>query len=544
MGYNYGGSITNCYSNSLVGGKGGLVGYNRDGIITNCYSVGPDISDSDGGGLVGSGPANNVANSFWDIETSGQTASDGGTGKTTAEMQTAKTFLEAGWDFVGETANGTEDIWWIIEGKDYPHLWWEEPQATPHTPYAGGSGEPNDPYQIATAEDLILLGVRTCDYGKHFILTADINMEKVPGPLFLGHAVIASSSLPYFTGVFDGNGHTISNLTVGLFGSLGTGAEVRDLGLVDVNISSGSGSISMVNNGNIINCYCTGKISGRWHVGGLVGTNSGGITACYSTCTVNGDKYVGGLVGENDLFGSITNCYSTGKISGDELVGGLVGENDLFGSVTISYSTGFVSGGVKSGGLVGSNCGNVTQCHSTSSVSGTSSIGGLVGDNSGDVTQCFSNGMVSAFGHDISEIGGLVGDNSYGIVTQCYSTGAVSTTGELSTVCVGGLVGNNSGDVIQCYSTGFVSANGQFTVGIGGLVGRGSTVTYSVWNIETSGLSESACGVGLTTAQMQTASTFLEAGWDFVGETENGTEDIWWILEGKDYPRLWWEESN
>jgi len=42
-------------------------------------------------------------------------------------------------------------------------------------------------------------------------------------------------------------------------------------------------------------------------------------------------------------------------------------------------------------------------------------------------------------------------------------------------------------------------------------------------------------------AEMQTASTFLDAGWDFLDETANGTEDIWWILEGQDYPRLWWE---
>jgi hypothetical protein len=41
---------------------------------------------------------------------------------------------------------------------------------------------------------------------------------------------------------------------------------------------------------------------------------------------------------------------------------------------------------------------------------------------------------------------------------------------------------------------------------------------------------------------MQMASTFLEAGWDFVGETKNGTEDIWWIFEGRDYPRFWWEQ--
>jgi len=45
----------------------------------------------------------------------------------------------------------------------------------------------------------------------------------------------------------------------------------------------------------------------------------------------------------------------------------------------------------------------------------------------------------------------------------------------------------------------------------------------------------------IATAEMQTASTFLQAGWDFVDETANGTDDIWWILEGRDYPRLWWE---
>jgi hypothetical protein len=62
---------------------------------------------------------------FWDVEASVQSTSDGGEGKTTAQMQTAGTFLDAGWDFVGETDNGMEDIWWILEGQDYPRLWWE-----------------------------------------------------------------------------------------------------------------------------------------------------------------------------------------------------------------------------------------------------------------------------------------------------------------------------------------------------------------------------------------------------------------------------------
>ena len=64
--------------------------------------------------------------SFWDMETTGQTTSNGGTGLTTAEMQTAATFLEAGWDFIGETENGTDEVWWIDEGQDYPRLWWEQ----------------------------------------------------------------------------------------------------------------------------------------------------------------------------------------------------------------------------------------------------------------------------------------------------------------------------------------------------------------------------------------------------------------------------------
>lgn len=97
--------------------------------MINCYSTGGVSSRGDAGGLVGHNRDDpwrgTISNAFWDMEASGQTSSDGGTGKTTAEMQMAATFLDAGWDFVGETANGTEDIWWILEGQDYPRLWWE-----------------------------------------------------------------------------------------------------------------------------------------------------------------------------------------------------------------------------------------------------------------------------------------------------------------------------------------------------------------------------------------------------------------------------------
>ena len=51
-------------------------------------------------------------------------------------------------------------------------------------------------------------------------------------------------------------------------------------------------------------------------------------------------------------------------------------------------------------------------------------------------------------------------------------------------------------------------------------------------------------GTGLTTAEMQIQIAFTDTYWEFVDETENGTEDIWWIDEGNDYPRLWWETIN
>jgi hypothetical protein len=130
----FSGSVTHCYSTGTVDGTGnragGLVGLNY-GDITNCYSAGTVDGDDYVGGLVGENVEyggiswGSITSCFWDVETSGQTTSDGGTGKTTAEMQTAATFIAEGWDFVGETVNGAEDIWWIDEGKDYPRLRWE-----------------------------------------------------------------------------------------------------------------------------------------------------------------------------------------------------------------------------------------------------------------------------------------------------------------------------------------------------------------------------------------------------------------------------------
>jgi len=103
------------------------------------------------------------------------------------------------------------------------------------------------------------------------------------------------------------------------------------------------------------------------------------------------------------------------------------------------------------------------------------------------------------------------------------------------------LVGYNLGDVRNCYSTNMISGK----KGIGGFAGANAgSIAMSFWDIEASGWVTSNGGIGKTTAEMQTESTFVDAGWDFVNETDNGTEDIWWILEGQDYPRLWWETAE
>ena len=109
------GEIVNCYALGSVAGQwyvSGLVGSNAAhgwrfvGTIRNCYSAATVSKGGQAGGLVGSNVNGEVTSSFWDVETSGLTSSYGGTPKTTAEMQTAGTFLEAGWDFVNETENG------------------------------------------------------------------------------------------------------------------------------------------------------------------------------------------------------------------------------------------------------------------------------------------------------------------------------------------------------------------------------------------------------------------------------------------------------
>lgn len=441
VGYNYMGTILSCYSSgdveanaNCVGGLtgysgwivsqsyatgsvsghdnvGGLVGYNElviystpSGTVADCYAVGAVSGSNNVGGLIGINDRGYVSGSFWDTQTTQQQTSDGGMPRTTAEMQDPNTFIDYGWDFVGEYENGPNDDWAEPIGGGYPVLSWQLGESLPLPDFSGGSGTTDDPYLISTPADLSRIGHNPVLMNAHFKLTDDVNMAVTT------HFIIGNGMYP-FAGTFDGGGHVVSNfyryartgeMSKGLFGIVnGTGAEIKNLGLTDSGISGG----------------------GYQKVGLLVGMLSKG--------TVSG-------------------CFAER------------------GSISVFESDG--------GGLVGSNYGTISNCYANVSVSGWFGVGGLV-------------------------------EMNRGIISNCYSRGKV--TGSLDH---GGLVSRNSG-----------------------------TVTNSFWDIETSEQTISAGGTGLMTDDMQTMSIFTNAGWDFVGETANGTYDIWTICNHADYPRLTWQ---
>jgi hypothetical protein len=590
------GNVFNCYSTTVVSGNqnvGGVVGYSN-GQVVNCYSVSVVSGKQDAGGVVGGFGLVVAGGANWHGRIP---PIQGCFSNEAANIRDIQTYLDAGWDFVGEVENGTSEIWQMPQEGDYPTLATFSGYKPPHL---RGMGTSEDPYLISSALELgAMASYSSC---AHYQLVASIDLVGIQW---------STAVIPYFDGTFDGNDLTISNLTIrgggclGLFGRLGCGGEVKKLGVLDVYLGGNFthiGGLVGYNAGAVNMCYSSGQIrgfvfvggvvgenyatgtvtssysisavEGKSHVGGLVGHSSGWAIDCYNAGEINSSfRWIGGLVGRNEGYvsrcrntgtvigdwwgigglvgynlGRITSCYNNGTVTAGEDVGGLVGCND--GGLTGCYSTGSVTGDKDIGGLVGSSYGRITNCYITGTVSGKNNVGGLVGSNGSawggesetQITKCYSTGMVSG----VERVGGLVGRN-YGTVTNCYNLAIVTGEG-----VIGGLVGKNGylsqtifgpsgtgGTISNSYSAGAVVS----TYSAGGLVGSHEygAITSSFWDIQISGQAESGGGTGLTTADMQATATFLDAGWDFIGETKNGSEDIWWILEGRNYPRLRWE---
>lgn len=353
-------------------------------------------------------------------------------------------------------------------------------------------------YCISTQRQLFALGLasyETAEAGSKFSnfygssynykLITDINISSGNTTVF---TPIGSSDSSGYTGNFNGDNHTISNLTIaasgnnpsGMFSKLGSGASVHDLTLSNATVTGGNYVGTLV--GEIISSNVT--------------VSNCGATGANGTVTATG-SYVGGLIGSVDYAGTtISSSFSDVTVSAAGIsVGGLIGES--FGRVTSCYATGDVS---------------------TAKMTANGGIGGFIGYiRRGKVDNCFASGTVTV--NDFSNV--ILEDRTYGVggfvgiaeksgsdvdqgITSCFSSGNVvfgSTTmtgnitpgaGATATVGIGGFSGINSTSITSCYSSDTVSTrfnsvynqNDASTIilGIGGVCGVVLDIVQDVYS--------------------------------------------------------------
>ena len=384
---------------------GGLVGfYSDDSHISVCYSTGAVENGETSGGLVGLNYyTSSITSSFWDVYTSTQQKSYGGTGLPTDKMQTKSTFKEAAWDF---------DSVWVMPKSGYPQFQWQEGmpslkdqvQQNKLRAYSGGTGTSDDPFLIGKSADLVLLSKSPGDWNLYFLLANDIDMVGVKNfsPIAPDLSTDDEFQGTLFTGVFDGDGHVISNLTInrprgtciGFMGGIGEGCVIRDLGLENVTITGEevTGGLAAYNKkGEIVSCHVKGSIAGKYVTGGLVGfIHEGTVTSCSFSGKVNSDSFIaGGLIG-GTIGGRVQFCSAAGSVKSRQRVGGLMGQNRGC-SIASSYATNEVSGRRRVGGLVGENLAgsHVESSYSTGAVTGKEKFGGLIGEDEGEIDSSF-----------------------------------------------------------------------------------------------------------------------------------------------------------
>ena len=386
--------------------------------------------------------------------------------------------------------------------------------------FAGGTGTAQDPYQISTPDHLN--NVRN-KLSSHFIIVNDIDMNVAPYNTGAGWVPIINNFNDRFTGSFNGQNFTISNLFisrdgtdyVGVFGYLtgNGGEEIKNLTLANVNITGKNfvGALSgLISTIRIINVHSSGSINTNAYSGGLVGSSNSGapVRESSSSASVNGLTYVGGLVG-----------FASARISN-------------------SFSSGTVIGNSRSGGLVGTLRDTVYQSYSKSTVrpvdlnsSNTTNLGGLVGESEGGkVIESFAAGSVSGFIY----IGGLVGNSeSNSLISNSYSVAEV-TGGQI----VGGLAGGvSSAEIINSYSGARVNLSSSSTSREGGVIGLiegTSTIASVIWSPKLAlqdkgvGSGDGSNVVSLTGSQFKQSANF--SGWDF--------SNTWAILADSTFPYL------
>jgi filamentous hemagglutinin family protein len=337
-------------------------------------------------------------------------------------------------------------------------------------------------------------------------------------------------------GLAQQNSGTISGVTVtGSVGAFGSDGDVAAVGgIAGINTATGVIQASVFD-GSILVPFGFGS-----EVGGLVGRNDGSVSGSRSggAITVGSvdDAVVGGLAGTNT--GTIAASRSTASVTVDAtsfegsfgIVGGFVGVNS--GSISASWAQGtvetFAVGG-DIGGFAGRNesTGVISRARSDGDVladnpDGTLDVGGFIGENRGIARQTDAHGDVVVTGSEsfgFVAAGGHTGGLFGGLVEDSFARGAVSVSGVSSQV-VGGFIGRADGGAVRrSYASGTI-ASGPVQGGfIGGVVEMAPAVEGAFWDVTTSGLTTSAGGTGLTTAQFQDTLGFIALaaplGWSF-----------------------------
>lgn len=317
-------------------------------------------------------------------------------------------------------------------------------------------------YSISTAEELAKLATMTNNgligVNTEFVLANNIDLSAYSSG---GGWTSIGNSTNKFCATFDGNGYTISNLYInntsskGLFYSIVSGSEIKNVRLADVNVcmSGSDGCISgSVGSGAIItNCSVDGgkytrRNNGSTH-GGITGGSSG--TGVVSYCYVNLDMATGGH--SNGLIvgaGSAEHCYSTGTLTSTE-AGGICGR----GTATNCASSATIIGtGAQAGGIVATYAGDISGCYFCGSVSGAGGIGGIAGWVSGrnKISNCYVAGTVAATNNTITAAI-MVSSCSYTVVLEnCYYDS--SKTAGLPLYGSGTFVGDTTGTDTFAYS--------------------------------------------------------------------------------------------
>ena len=323
--------------------------------------------------------------------------------------------------------------------------------------FAGGTGTAEDPYQIANGAQLAYLA-SSVNSGetyeeKNFVLTANIDLNGLPWtPIAnsFSDALLGGSDYRVFAGNFDGNGYTISNVSIGsettplesdVFGLFGaTEGKISNLNLDTVSIC-GIAKIASI-----------GAVVG--FAGGLVGYSGGSIENCHVTgltmdmsapSNVYAAAYwVGGLVGALDGTQLINECSVSGSITekaGKGSIGGLIGELGKAAKITYSRSNVTVNvkadsrGGADVGGFIGKGNGKtdaetvIRNCYATGNVTGGAYAGGFAGSLWGlNIKNCYASGNVSQAAAAMASFVGTDASDSayYGSITNCFTTGSVT----------------------------------------------------------------------------------------------------------------------